>query len=460
MRFTSRLRLKWEKSDESWRFAITAFITARTFYAVWSGIILLIQPVAVHYVEVDEQPAVLFLDLHTNQYHTYLRNIDGNQLSFRSAGENSVTDLQTGSVWNIDSGTAETGFFERHKLTSVRSPEDMFSYFSTKPYPVAWLALWQRFDANWYTSIAEYNYGSIPGDHAFPPLYPLLIRLLMPLTGHAFLAGLLISHAALLYALKLLYDAFAELGDKIVAKRAVAFILLFPTAFFFFSAYTETLFLVFVLLSLRYTKVGAWHWAGLWIFCAILTRVQGLALLASMLYGMWRRPNFLRTFQHWVGTSIPGFGALFYFYFRARYATNIIPSTASTWEPIWHWSFVPPWDGYLYAVRTLLSGRFTYIDFLNWAATSIFIILLVIGWRRLPLEHNLFVTVSLLIMLTRVIETKPLNSMLRYLLTLFPLFFVASDRSSRPGMQRVIVYTCIALNLFLSAEFFGWGWVA
>ena len=139
MRFMSQLRLTWGKLNESWRFAITAFLVARTFYAVWSCVILIIQPVAVHYVEVDEQPAVLFLDLHTNQYHTYLRSLEGNQLTFRSAGKNSVTDLQTGSIWNIEAGKAETGFYERQALTAVRSPEDMFSYFSTKPFPIAWL---------------------------------------------------------------------------------------------------------------------------------------------------------------------------------------------------------------------------------------------------------------------------------------------------------------------------------
>lgn len=460
MSLPSRIRQKWETLDESWRFAITAFLIARTFYGIWSWVVLTVQPVAVHYVEVEEQPAVLFLNLHTNQTLTYLRHVEEKQLTFRSAGLNLVTDLQTGTTWNINSGRAEEGFYKGQTLTSVKSPEDMFSYFSTKPYPVAWLALWQRFDANWYTSIAEYSYGIIPGDHAFPPLFPLLIRLLMPVTGNAFLAGLLISHAATLYALKLLYSTFTDMGEKIVARRALAFVLLFPTAFFFFSAYTESLFLIFVLLSLRCMKIGSWHWAGLWVFFATLTRVQGLALVLPMIYTMWRQPNFIRTFQHWVGASIAGSGALFYFYFRARYATNLLPSPASTWEPVWHWSFVPPWEGYLYAVRTLLSGKFTYIDFLNWMVTSIFIIVFVAGWKKIPVEYNLFVAASLMIMLTRVIETKPLNSMLRYLLTLFPIFFIESDWSRSPWVQRIIVYACIALNLFLSAEFFGWGWVA
>jgi len=460
MNLIARVKQKWEKMDESWRFAITAFLIARTFYAAWSWVILTVQPVAVHYIEAEEKPAVLFLNLHTNQIHTYLRSIEGNDLTFRSAGRNLVTDLQRGSIWNIDSGRAVSGFYQGTMLTRVTSPNDMFSYYQTAPYPLAWLAVWQRFDANWYTSIAEYSYGIIPGDHAFPPLYPLLIRLLMPLTGNAFLAGLLISHIATLYALKLLHETFSEMRGEIFARRAMVFVLLFPTAFFFFSAYTESLFLVFVLLALRSMKTSSWHWAGLWIFCATLTRVQGLALLPPMLYAMWRQPLFLRTSQHWVGGFVAGLGALFYFYFRARYATNVLPSAASVWEPVWHWTFVPPWEGYLYAVRTVLSGQFNHIDLLNWIATTIFIILLVVGWKKLPVEYSLFASFSLLIMLTRVIETKPLNSMLRYLLTLFPIFFVASSWSARPWVQRLIVYGCIALNLFLSAEFFGWGWVA
>lgn len=460
MHLSNRIRAQWERLDESWRFAITAFLIARALYALWSWLILSVQPVAVHYVEVESEPAVLFLDLHTNQIYTYLRNIEGNQLTFRSASSDSVADLQTGSTWNLRSGEAVAGYYHGSALTSVVSPTDMFSYFQSMPYSSPGLALWQRFDANWYASIAEYGYGVIPGDHAFPPLFPLLIRLLMPLTGNAFLAGLLISHISTLCALKLLYDVFVEMGDSYAARRALSLVLLFPTAFFFFSAYTESMFLVLTLLSLRSMKASVWHWAGFWIFCATLTRVQGVALLFPLLYGLWKYPLFLRRFQHWMGILIAGSGSLFYFYFRSRYSTSLVPFGSSVWEPVWRWNFVPPWEGYLYAVRTLLSGQFNYIDFLNWIACTLFIILLVIGWKRIPMEHNLFVVFNLLIILTRVIETKPLNSMLRYLLTLFPIFFIADVWANRPWKRRLIVYTCLALNAYLSAEFFGWGWVA
>jgi hypothetical protein len=51
-------------------------------------------------------------------------------------------------------------------------------------------------------------------------------------------------------------------------------------------------------------------------------------------------------------------------------------------------------------------------------------------------------------------------SMSRYVLTLFPAFQPLSMAGEKPWSQRIITYTFMALNLFLSAQFFGWGWVA
>ena len=61
----------------------------------------------------------------------------------------------------------------------------MFPYLGVMSYPNSWLAMWQRFDANWYLSIAESGYQSYPGTEHFPPFYPLLISLTSPIFGIA-----------------------------------------------------------------------------------------------------------------------------------------------------------------------------------------------------------------------------------------------------------------------------------
>lgn len=434
-----------------------AFLSARLFYAVWSAIILSLQPIAMQYVTNANQPIVVFFDLRTSDMFAYQQEIDGKLLTFRSNTDNTVFDLQTNTRWNIANGTAVDGYYQGKALSTVAVPADLFPYFQIKPYPIAWLSIWQRFDTNWYISIAEYGYGNIQEDIHFPPLYPLLINLFTPFFGDPFIAGLVISHLATLYALKLLTDVFNEWQTNASTNEALFYLLIFPTSFYLFSAYTESLFLVVSLLALRAMRKGLWAWSGFWIFCAVLTRLQGIALLIPLIYLISRDMTTLRKLHPWAGTSIASLGPLFYIFLRANVpSSSVIPFA----EPDLHARLVAPWETYFYAIRFLLAGHFTYIDVLNWSSTTVFIFLLIYGWRKIPLEYNLYALSSLIILLTRVVDTQPLMSMSRYGLTLFPVFYSLTLIGDRPWTRRLITYTLIALNLFLSAQFFGWGWVA
>jgi len=449
---------RWKTLDESWRFAITAVLIARLFYTLWSWTILTIQPLAVQNIQLSGEPILTVFDLHTSDRYVYLRKVNGETLTFRALNQNTVMDLQAGSVWNISTGAALQGRYQGIALSpSTITADEIFPYHGVTPYSVDWLAIWQRFDANWYLSVAENGYGNIAGDDHFPPIFPLLVRLVKPLFGSSFLAGLVIVHLCTLYSIKLIYDLFIEWGGNSVGTRGTLLFLLYPTAFFLFSVYSESVFLVAVLLSLQQMQKRSWAWAGLWAFCAMLTRLQGVALLIPMFYLMWLDHPFLRKPAHWFGLFVSALGGLFYLFLRSKQVTTgAIPFA----EADWHAQLVLPWETYIYAIQTLLSGRFTFIDFLNWAITTIFLALLAFGWRKIPLEYNLYTAFSLLIMLSRIVETQPLISMSRYSLTLFPMFFILALTAENAWMRRVIIYTFISLNLYLSAQFFLWGWVA
>jgi hypothetical protein len=155
--------------------------------------------------------------------------------------------------------------------------------------------------------------------------------------------------------------------------------------------------------------------------------------------------------------GIAGTGIVFYFFLRSAISTDaVIPLTESAWPT----RLVPPWETYWYAIQTLILNKSNFIDFLNWVITTLIIILLIINWRRLPFEYSLYTVVSLFVITARIVETQPLSGMLRFALTLFPIFYIVTLVGNNPWWRRVIIYTCIALNLYLSAEFFGWGWVA
>ena len=449
---------RWKALDDSWRFAIVAFLIVRVFYGLWSWAILTLQPLAVQNTELSGEPVFTVFSLKNSQGHTYLREINGQILTFRAANADTVADLQTGSLWDISTGTSIDGHFKGSILSAAKTPpSEIFFYSKARPYPRSSLAIWQRFDANWYISVAENGYGSVGGADHFPPLFPVLIRLLKPLFGSAFLAGLFISHLATLYAIKLLYDTIHEWGGDVLAKRTTSFLLIYPTSFFLFSIYSESLFLVTVLLALRQMRKRSWAWSGFWTFCAILTRLQGAALIAPMIYLMWKDPPFLRKPSHCFGLVVPAIGGLFYLFLRSRQVTGgAIPFVEATWRA----HLVFPWETYWYAIQNLLSGRFTFIDFLNWAVATLFIILLIAGWRKIPFEYNLYTAFTLLIIFIRIVETQPLISMSRYSLMLFPSFFVLGFASENSVLRRLIIYTFVPLNLYLSAQFFLWGWVA
>ncbi|HEU0293305.1 MAG TPA: hypothetical protein VFR47_11255, partial [Anaerolineales bacterium] len=406
----------------------------------------------------EGKPAILFLDLNTSKTYTYFREVGEQALEFRSAGINAVSDLQTNSLWDIRSGNSLQGSFIAASLVpTIYSAETMFSYFRASPYPDPLLAMWQRFASNIYITIAEKGYGQIAEDTHFPPLYPALMHLLSFVFGDAFLAGLFLSHAAILYSLKLLHEIFSQWSDPSSSKRAIAGLLLFPVSFFFFSIYSESLFLMSVLPSMRAMSSHSWIWAGFWMFCAILTRLTGVALLTAMLYLMWKDRPLLGALKHWIGLSLPGLSVLLYLYVRiAHLLQRALPFS----EPSWYARLVPPWESYLHALKIMFSGHSNYIDLLNLATATQLLALFLWGWKKIPMEYNLYSAFTLLILFSRVVETKAYNSMLRFSLTRFPLFFILRLAGKDAQYQRIITSSVACLNLFLSAKFFGWGWVA
>ncbi|MEO8585749.1 MAG: hypothetical protein ABI584_06290 [Acidobacteriota bacterium] len=117
-----------------------------------------------------------------------------------------------------------------------------------------------KHDSGWYHSITRDGYGPPPpplkeSSHAFFPLYPMLARGLMLLSGLPPLWALTaISWAAFIFALPLFGEECRfRLGPE-RARGPLPFLLLYPMAFFFAAAYTESLFFLLVLLAFRFVR--------------------------------------------------------------------------------------------------------------------------------------------------------------------------------------------------------------
>ncbi len=137
---------------------------------------------------------------------------------------------------------------------------------------------WYRWDAIRFATIATHGYPSL--DYAaFFPLFPALAHVFSVVTHRDILEStMFISNVAFLGALIVLYRFVEMEFDREIAKRTALYLSIFPTAFFFFAGYNESLFLFFMLLCFYTLRRGSWWLAGLFGFLATLTRSLGIFL--------------------------------------------------------------------------------------------------------------------------------------------------------------------------------------
>ncbi|MEU8621823.1 glycosyltransferase family 39 protein [Streptomyces sp. NPDC048623] len=148
-----------------------------------------------------------------------------------------------------------------------------------------------RWDAVWYTRIAEHGYGyqvtlpngAVHADLAFFPLFPALERALSTvLPVDAATAGLLVSWAASLAAAWGIYAVGAHVAGPRTGVVLAVLWGAYPTAFVQSMAYTETLFTALAAWSVLAVLRDRWILAGALAVLAGLTRPTAAALIAAI----------------------------------------------------------------------------------------------------------------------------------------------------------------------------------
>jgi hypothetical protein len=437
---------------------------------VWAFIIATLFPVVAQNLDLFGAPVLAVFDLASGERYAYSREVDGTVLTFRAGDVGFVTDAQTGSVWSLREGRAVSGVYAGRALAaSPYSVEEIFPYRGVAIEQNILLSVWQRFDTNWYLKIAREGYVDVASTVYFP-LYPLLIRVVSLVVGNAMLAALIISNFALVGALAMLYRLSAALFDVSSARRAVAYWLLFPTAFFLQAAYTESLFLFLTLATFDFARRDKWFIAVLFGALAALTRLQGVLLVVPLAVWGWKfqvsgSRYFIVRVAYFVSRLMQ------YAIRNTRYPVFLIPlatlaflaftnlSLIASYEGELHARFVFPWDNVIAALMLLVDGRANFVDGLNLVLTILFGALVIVVWRALPREYGLYALAMYLAPLFRMTTTQPLVSMDRYVLAMFPVFIWLGARGGNTWVNRAIVYLSFPLQLYLSAQFVLWGWV-
>ncbi len=313
--------------------------------------------------------------------------------------------------------------------------------YPVKPVEIAnLLGAWDHWDSMRYTQIAQLGYQNIYNT-AFFPLFPLLIKggaLLLGNHGYVTL-GIILSNLALLGALFVLYQIATDMLGEQVGRRTLLYLCIFPTAFFFFAPYNESLFLLLTASAFLALRRQKWWLAGVLGFFAALTRSAGLLLIFPYLYELWiarkdlpgEERNTLRRIWQMLPRLLPAvlipLGIVIY----ALYCGIVFhaPLAFSTVQSHWDRQLTPPGTGIVFALGQLFFvqpfGSFFELHILiDLAATIGFIVLMILGWRKLRSSYTLWIGLLLLYTLISpaIHQADALVSTQRFVLEMFPGF--------------------------------------
>ena len=162
----------------------------------------------------------------------------------------------------------------------------LLSTFTQNPQTISdFFEKWSHWDGYRYTAIAEYGYKLDGGRNiTWYPFYPLLIKMVSYTTNNFFVAGVVLSIFFSFVASIFLYKLIKIDFDNEVAIKSVWFLNIFPTAYFFQTTYSESLYLTLVLGSIYLIRRGKLLESGFWGLLTNITRPYGLTLIPVLMF--------------------------------------------------------------------------------------------------------------------------------------------------------------------------------
>lgn len=330
---------------------------------------------------------------------------------------------------------------------------------------VALFTSWNRWDAVNYVRIAQHGYQNVY-DSAFFPLFPLLISGISHLLGNwsYLLVGTILSNAALLGALFVIYQIVAEAQGDQVARRTLLYLCIFPTAFFFFAPYNESLFLLLTSGAFLAMRRQRWWLAGILGLLAALTRSAGVLLVIPYIWELWASRESITAerqkmlFRLLPILLIPLGTALYCIYCWSTFGDPIaFASVQSHWGRHSAW----PWQGIGISLYELFwnqpFGSFDEVHIiLDLGATLGFITLAIMGWRKLRTSYNLWLGILLFYSLISAALGRhdALLSNQRFVLEMFPAFITLAALSIKyPRVHQALILVFPVLLATLSLLF-------
>jgi Gpi18-like mannosyltransferase len=314
---------------------------------------------------------------------------------------------------------------------------------------------WNRWDAPHYLYIAEKGYTNI-GDEAnfivFFPLYPAIVKFLTLFTANALAAGIVLSLVFFVLGCLVFYKLLAIDFPKKIVHQTILLISIFPTAFFFTTAYSESLFFLLLALAFYQARKRFWLAAGLAAGLATLTRPFGM-LIAPTIFFEWLFAKHRKIFNLFF-LILPTLIALgIYLWlnnqvYRDPFAFQKI--LASNWQKKFALPTTGIWESWKFALNHQFTNEAIMIGWVEAISITVAWLALPFVFKKLRPAWAIYYLLSVVLFSsTRFILSTP-----RYFLSV-PFLFVllASSLQKRPTLKLVWRLTSIILLLYFAYIF-------
>ena len=313
-----------------------------------------------------------------------------------------------------------------------------------------------RYDSGHFEDIAWGGYAPAPGGRsniAYFPVYPMLIRFVgrMFSRHHAiyYISAIAIAWVCFILAMVALYYLARLDLPRRQARRAVLLTMVFPFAFFFGVAYSESTYLLFAVLTFYCFRTRRWLLAGLCGAVATATRVPGIMMMPALAWIAWQHAEPARRDRAGATVALAlaasGFGA---------YCWYIYSLTGNPFEwaaTLQRWGYYPggsPWKAPVSLARQLVTHPYRYFttdpmalyDTLYGVTGILFVAVVPFIWRRFGAGYGLFMLLNLWLPLSSGV----FEGVGRYCSVLFPAFiWLASIRSRSVSTALVVVFALL-----------------
>lgn len=291
-----------------------------------------------------------------------------------------------------------------------------------------WIEALGAWDGGYYLQIARGGYpaefsATTTSVHGFFPLYPLLMRGVMAVTGLSELrAGVMLNVVLSAAAMVSIWLLIERLADAEAATRAVLLVAFFPWAFIFRMTYAEPLLLLCAAVALLALLDRRWLVAGVASAAAGAARPNGLALGICCAWAAFEAIRERREWRSLIAPVLAPVGVIVFFLYLGVVTGDVLANIHMKDRALGDQGIGLAPASAMPRIRGLFSEP---LNDLNFAGSALCLVLLIFMahamWRwRPPLILWLW---SVPVLLLAVVYTT-YGSMPRFVLTAFP--FVAA----------------------------------